>query len=81
MHKLLAHDGADVLARLSTQRPRKLSRRQFLQATGVAGGGLMLAIALPEGRSVGGRLAHAQQAEKPFPTHRRRSSESAPMTA
>ncbi len=66
MRKLLAHDGADVLARLSTQRPRKLSRRQFLQATGVAGGGLMLAIALPEGRSVGGRLAHAQQAEKPF---------------
>src|SRR5258706_507177 len=36
----------------------KLSRRKFLRATGVAGGGLMLAIALPD---FGGRRAWAQE--------------------
>ncbi len=39
--------------------PRKLSRREFLRATGMAGGGLMLAIGLPGG----GAPAHAQQAQ------------------
>jgi isoquinoline 1-oxidoreductase beta subunit len=58
--------GLAFLESLSTERPRKLSRRDFLKATGVAGGGLMLAIGLPAG---GGRLAHAQQAQAkaPFP--------------
>src|SRR5690606_25872145 len=36
-------------------------RRDFLRATGVAGSGLMLAIALPDGGSgIAGRVAHAQ---------------------
>jgi len=41
------------------KRPRKLSRREFLKATGLAGGGLMLAIGLPD---FGGQSARAQQA-------------------
>jgi isoquinoline 1-oxidoreductase beta subunit len=64
MKQLFGRRGADIVGRLSTEQPHKLTRRQFLQATGMAGGGLMLAIALPEGRGLGGRLAHAQQAEK-----------------
>lgn len=49
-----------IPAQLSTARATKLSRREFLRATGAAGGGLMLAIALP----VGGRFAHAQEAKR-----------------
>ncbi len=67
MQPLFARRDADFAAGLSTEHPRRLTRRQFLQATGMAGGGLMLAIALPEGRGLGGRLALAQQAEKSFP--------------
>ncbi|MFN9031948.1 MAG: molybdopterin cofactor-binding domain-containing protein [Betaproteobacteria bacterium] len=51
---------ADVLAALSTQAPRKLSRRDFMKATGVTGGGLMLGIALPASH----RFARAQQGQK-----------------
>jgi len=46
--------------RLSTSQATRLSRREFLQATGVAGAGLMLGIALPPG----GRLAMAQDNRK-----------------
>jgi isoquinoline 1-oxidoreductase subunit beta len=52
MHKLLHAHAADVLAELNQAPavdapPRKLSRREFLRATGATGGGLMLGIALP----------------------------------
>jgi isoquinoline 1-oxidoreductase beta subunit len=50
MHKLLqAHAGAlrAGFDDAADAPPRKLSRRDFLQATGAAGGGLMLSIALP----------------------------------
>ncbi len=63
MDRLLAGCGADIAATLSTDRASKLTRRQFLQATGMTGGGLMLAIGLPAGGLVG-RLAHAQQADE-----------------
>ncbi len=66
MDKLLTQRGVDVVTQLNSERARKLTRRQFLQATGMAGSGLMLAIGLPEGRSLGGRLAHAQQTEEKF---------------
>jgi isoquinoline 1-oxidoreductase beta subunit len=57
----LAQQGAAGLPRaFSTEQPRRLSRRQFLRATGLAGGGLMLGIGLP----AGGRLAHAQEQQK-----------------
>jgi len=66
MQQLFTQSAADILAQLGTRQPRKLSRRDFLKATGLAGGGLMLAIGLPEG---GGRLAQAQQgqARAPYP--------------
>ncbi|MFN7309588.1 MAG: twin-arginine translocation signal domain-containing protein, partial [bacterium] len=53
----------DKLARagrsaLSLERPSKLDRRDFLKATGMAGGGLLLGIGLPAG---GGRRALAQE--------------------
>jgi isoquinoline 1-oxidoreductase beta subunit len=60
MDRLAASDATAILAQLSETRATKLSRRAFLQATGAAGGGLMLAIAL----APGGRLARAQQAKK-----------------
>ena len=66
MHKLFAQPGADLLATLGVELPHKLTRRQFLQATGSVGGGLMLTIGLPAGTGFGGRLAHAQQAEEKF---------------
>jgi isoquinoline 1-oxidoreductase beta subunit len=62
MDKLLSANlnAADVLAALSTEAPRKLSRRDFMKATGLAGGGLMLGIALPASH----RFAQAQQNQK-----------------
>jgi isoquinoline 1-oxidoreductase beta subunit len=67
MDKLIANlqasgTGArDVIAGLGTSSASKLSRRDFLRATGLAGGGLMLAIGLPEGGSgIAGRVALAQ---------------------
>ncbi len=49
MHKLLRAHAGELAAELAgpTAVPTKLSRRAFLQATGAAGGGLMLGIALP----------------------------------
>ncbi|HYS13759.1 MAG TPA: xanthine dehydrogenase family protein molybdopterin-binding subunit [Burkholderiaceae bacterium] len=60
MQSLMNLDARSVLARLSTSQATRLSRREFLQATGVAGAGLMLGIALP----LGGRLAMAQDNRK-----------------
>ena len=61
MHALARADAAA----LNTSTPIKLSRREFLRATGIAGTGLLLAIGLPEG-SIGGRLARAQQPGEKF---------------
>jgi isoquinoline 1-oxidoreductase subunit beta len=49
MHKLLRAHAGELAAELAAPAavPTKLSRRAFLQATGAAGGGLMLGIALP----------------------------------
>jgi isoquinoline 1-oxidoreductase beta subunit len=60
MDKLLHAEGTELLRELSTSRATRVSRRAFLQATGAAGGGLMLAIALP----AGGRRAFAQEGKK-----------------
>jgi isoquinoline 1-oxidoreductase beta subunit len=60
MDKLATSEAPAILAQLSSTRATRLSRRDFLRATGAAGGGLMLAIALPPG----GRFAHAQEAKK-----------------
>lgn len=46
---------------LALGRPVAVSRRDFLKATGMAGGGLMLAIGLGEHGVLGGRLAVAQE--------------------
>ncbi len=51
MHKLIQAHAPELLATLGggvapTARPTRVSRRAFLQATGVAGGGLMLGIPL-----------------------------------
>jgi isoquinoline 1-oxidoreductase beta subunit len=64
MHKLLTAHAPNLITELSAAvhaapapdaTPTKLSRRAFLQATGVAGSGLMLGIALPGARAqVGG---------------------------
>ncbi len=54
---------ADIVAALNIDTPVKLSRRDFVKATGLAGGGLMLAIGLP----AGGRRALAQQTEDKVP--------------
>jgi isoquinoline 1-oxidoreductase subunit beta len=66
MKALFVHSGADILAQLNAERPCKLTRRDFLRATGMAGGGLMLAIGLPADGGFGGRLARAQQAGEKF---------------
>ena len=69
MHRLLTEAGSDIIESLSTERARRLSRRDFLKATGMAGGGLMLAIGLPGDGGFGGQLAQAQQAadQVPYP--------------
>jgi isoquinoline 1-oxidoreductase beta subunit len=59
MHKLLTAHASDLIAALNAApapdaTPTKLSRRAFLQATGVAGSGLMLGIALPGARAQAG---------------------------
>ena len=57
MHKLIAAHAPELLAEFGVAspaaacKPTRLSRRRFLQATGVAGGGLMLGIALPGARA------------------------------
>jgi len=65
MDKLIQQNpgAAEVLARLSTAAPRKLGRREFFRATGLAGGGLLLGIALPAGH----RFAQAQQQRMVYP--------------
>jgi len=67
VHRLLNGSGAALIGGLSTERARKTSRRDFLRATGMAGGGLMLAIGLPTDGALGGRLARAQQAQAKAP--------------
>lgn len=59
MHRLTSEAARGILDLLTPDRARRISRRDFLKATGMAGGGLMLAIGLPAER---GRLARAQQA-------------------
>jgi len=54
-----------LAASLVGNRPVAVSRRQFLKATGMAGGGLMLAIGLGERGLLGGRLAAADEASAP----------------
>ena len=67
MHKLPTDaTAARIFESLNTERARRLSRRDFLKATGMAGGGLMLAIGLPVDGGHG-RLAHAQQAADKVP--------------
>src|ERR1700747_3260893 len=46
---------------LALGRPIRVSRREFLKATGMAGGGLMVAIGLGERGMLGGRIAAAQE--------------------
>ena len=46
---------------LSSGHPVAVSRRDFLKATGMAGGGLMLAIGLGPRGLLGGRVAHAAE--------------------
>jgi isoquinoline 1-oxidoreductase beta subunit len=60
MHALA---GVDVTAMLSANAPIKLDRRAFLRATGLTGGGLMLAIGLP---GAGLRRTDAQQPGEKF---------------
>jgi isoquinoline 1-oxidoreductase beta subunit len=62
VHRLLTEAGPGVIESLSTERARRISRREFLKATGMAGGGLMLAIGLPVDGGRIGRVATAQQA-------------------
>jgi isoquinoline 1-oxidoreductase beta subunit len=66
---MLKQAGNGIIEALNTERARRLSRRGFLKATGMAGGGLMLAIGLPADGGRGGRLAHAQEAaaKAPYP--------------
>ena len=69
MHRLFQQAGDGIVRSLGTERVRRLSRRDFLKATGMAGGGLMLAIGLPADGGRGGRLARAQEAaaKAPYP--------------
>lgn len=69
MHRMLNRAGTDIVDSLTTERARRVSRRSFLKATGLAGGGLMLAIGLPTAGERGGRLAHAQQAAATPPSY------------
>lgn len=61
MHTVPTEAGPGIVESLSTERACRISRRDFLRVTGMAGGGLMLAIGLPIDGGRGGRLAHAQQ--------------------
>jgi len=57
-----AESSAESLAgSLASGRPVPLTRRQFLKATGMVGGGLMLAIGVGERGLLGGRLAVAEE--------------------
>lgn len=67
MHGMLENAATGIIESLSIERARRVSRRDFLRATGMAGGGLMLAIGLPTESGRGGRLAHAQQAPASAP--------------
>jgi isoquinoline 1-oxidoreductase subunit beta len=67
VNTLSGRSGEKVLAQLGSERARKLSRREFLKATGIAGSGLMLAIGLPAEGGFGGRWARGQQAEQKSP--------------
>ena len=69
MHRLFQQAGDGIVRSLGIERVRRLSRRDFLKATGMAGGGLMLAIGLPADGGRGGRLARAQEAaaKAPYP--------------
>jgi len=58
-------DADSLVSQLAAGRPVPVSRRQFLKATGLAGGGLMLAIGLGERSMLGGRIAAAQEATAP----------------
>lgn len=66
MQQLGGAGAATLAATLNTTRPTKLTRRDFLKSTGIAGGGLMLAIGLPSGGGLGGRLANAQEPGQKF---------------
>ncbi|HEY4039438.1 MAG TPA: molybdopterin cofactor-binding domain-containing protein, partial [Burkholderiaceae bacterium] len=55
------HLAESLAASLTSGRPVAVSRREFLKATGMAGGGLMLAIGVGERGILGGRLANAQE--------------------
>jgi isoquinoline 1-oxidoreductase beta subunit len=57
--------GRDLATPPGAQQPQKLTRRDFLKATGMAGGGLMLAVGLPF--ESGGRPSRAQQAPAKAP--------------
>ncbi len=63
MHRRLFDIPAGAIA-AATEPPRKLSRREFLRATGTAGGGLMLAVSLPGGIAP----TYAQQGQGKAPT-------------
>jgi len=67
VHRLRNGAGTRTLESPGAVHPTKLTRRDFLKSTGMAGGGLMLAIGLPAGS--GGQLARAQQApaSAPYP--------------
>ena len=54
-----------LLTALASGRAVPVSRRQFLKATGMAGGGLMLGIGLGQGGPLGGRPAAAQEGGAP----------------
>jgi isoquinoline 1-oxidoreductase beta subunit len=66
MKQRFAVSAADMAADWSTARPVKLARREFLKGTGAAGGGLMLAIGLPAGALLGGRIAQSQEPARKF---------------
>jgi len=58
-------DADAFVSELASGQPVPLTRRQFLKATGMVGGGLMLAIGLGERGLLGGRIALAQEAAAP----------------
>lgn len=68
MRRLTTQAAVGIIESLTTERASKLSRRDFLKATGMAGSGLMLAIGLPTDGGSGVPLAHAQQAQAKAPS-------------